>query len=111
MRAFFVPESSVQKVISEYHSKGHLGVNKTLLSIKNEFVFQYMLKKIKQFIRTCSACQKNKTVPGISPDYGVFKEVTKKFQVVHVDILKLPNARGYKSVSYTHLTLTTSDLV
>ena len=92
----FVPESFITPVISYSHSLGHFGVKKTLASLRKRFVWKDMPKYTKQFVLSCDSCQRSKSLRRISPPYESYQPVSAKFQVVHIDILKMPSCKNYK---------------
>jgi RNase H-like domain found in reverse transcriptase/Integrase zinc binding domain len=42
---------------------GHLGIDRTIASIKNKFTWDGMSKDIAEYIRSCDRCQRNKPTP------------------------------------------------
>ena len=75
----------------------HLGVKKTLNKVRTQYYWKGMTTDVKQFVRTCEACQRRKTVqPTTSGELQQFS-ATQPFEVVGVDLLgPLPSTtRGH----------------
>ena len=59
-----VPQKYQSLIIQEFHDTplgGHFGVDKTHAAIRERFVWPFMGHHIEQFVKTCDACQKNKS--------------------------------------------------
>lgn len=60
---FLAPTSSLIPIlIREFHNSGHEGFDKTLYKLKDVFYWSKIKDNIKQFIKECDICQKNKMV-------------------------------------------------
>ncbi|KAL7648362.1 UNVERIFIED_CONTAM: hypothetical protein RMT77_000268 [Armadillidium vulgare] len=91
-----VPQSMITEFIQHFHALGHLGIKKTLSKLKKIAVWPSMRKTIRDFILRCYPCLRTKMYKNISPPYEDFEPVGHKFEVVHLDILKLPEVKGDK---------------
>ena len=92
----FVPEKLANAVIKTVHNKIHLGIRRTINVIKESYIFKNVSKLVKAYVRACDACQRSKPSRKIVPIYHPYEVVSQKFEVMHLDLLKLPEARGYK---------------
>jgi Integrase zinc binding domain len=75
---------------------GHLGVDKTIASIRNRFTCDGMSKDIADYIRSCDRCQWNKPTPpkpiGLLPPLEV---LSRKWEHVTMDfIMDLPKSKA-----------------
>lgn len=53
------------EIISLYHNTpcgGHFGVTKTLKKIRQKYIWKNMYKTVKEYVRKCDLCQRNKQV-------------------------------------------------
>ena len=59
----FVPNSSSlwQQLLHEAHDAGHEGVQKTLHRLRASFFNAHRHRFVRDFVRSCSVCQRNKT--------------------------------------------------
>jgi hypothetical protein len=59
----FVPSSSthLEAVLKLAHTAGHEGIQKTLHRLRKDFVIDNDLALVREFVRSCSTCQRNKT--------------------------------------------------
>jgi len=98
----YIPDNNSLKlkVTYQYHDAkvgGHFGQDKTLEFIKRDYYWPNMEDWVRNYIRTCNACQRNKTirykkysklVPLPIP-YQLWKQISMDF------ITDLPKAEGY----------------
>lgn len=100
---WIVPVSLRTELIQEAHepkSLAHPGVNKTIQLLKGTFWWEGRDKDIRQYVRNCNACQRNKTrhdkTPGLLHPLPVPKSV---WEDVAVDGKDMPKDRfGYDYV-------------
>ena len=62
-----VPESLKQRVLSVGHESplaGHMGGVKTLVRLATRFFWFGMSREVKDFVRGCASCNRNKSLPG-----------------------------------------------
>ena len=58
-----IPEELEREVTQHFHdspANGYFGINKTLIAIKQRFFWNNMNKEIKDYVRPCVICQKQK---------------------------------------------------
>ena len=58
----YLPEESdfIPVILKQYHECGHEGFYKTLLRIKECFYWKNMKTRVKDWVRQCDVCQRNK---------------------------------------------------
>jgi Integrase zinc binding domain len=75
---------------------GHLGIDKTIASIRNRFTWDGMSKDIAEYIRSCDRCQRNKQTP--SKPIGLLQPVevpSRSWEHVTMDfIMDLPKSKA-----------------
>lgn len=86
-----VPEEKDQrKIINDYHSNNHNGINETYEQLKTKFYWPAMKKLITSIINKCEQCLLNKYErhPYLSPQQGPMIS-EKPFQKIHIDIFSI----------------------
>ena len=90
------------EIMQLYHDSllgGHLGVSKTLKRISAQVQWKGMRKDVREYIRKCESCQKNKSSKKIKIPMAITTTSTKPFQKIFLDVVgKLPTS--YKNNSY-----------
>uniref|UniRef100_A0A914XU13 RNA-directed DNA polymerase n=1 Tax=Panagrolaimus superbus TaxID=310955 RepID=A0A914XU13_9BILA len=87
-----IPYSLRKKIIMEFHDDtmqgAHLGQFKTLEKMKHRVYWPAMTTDIKEFIKTCEKCQKNKILPGDNTPEPLHPIKVAEYPMdrVHVDI-------------------------
>jgi hypothetical protein len=61
----FLPDASSlwPHLLSYAHDSGHKDIEKTLNHLKASFYNQHMLHRVREYVRGCEVCQRNKTEP------------------------------------------------
>jgi hypothetical protein len=59
----FVPASSraLATVLQLAHTTGHEGTQKTLQRLRRDFIINHDVRVVREFVRACATCQRNKT--------------------------------------------------
>jgi len=90
-----VPRNMEQQVISRFHeemSAGHQGESRTMEKIQREFYFPGMTRKVRNFIKRCDNCQKNKNThqkpTGKMQKWNL--EPTRPWQHITMDFVDMP---------------------
>lgn len=91
----YVPDGLQDTVIKAIHNQAHMGTKRTLTQLRKSFVWKNMSAKIKDYIKSCDACQRGKASRYTRPQYQRYTPVTLKFEVVHMDLVKMPACNGY----------------
>ena len=95
----FVPTSQRDNVISSLHDLSHSGIRSTHKLVAQRFVWNNMMDHIKNYVLKCDACNRSKVQRHIHQQYGTFKNITQRFEWIHMDIIgPLPNIDGYQYV-------------
>lgn len=82
--------SEIENAISQFHDSplgGHQGVNRTFNRMKEYFKFPKMLSKIKEYIKYCSKCQKNKSSRPNKMPMVITTTSSRPFERVALDIV------------------------
>ena len=95
-----VPKNLENEIIEEYHNYCHSGVDQTFSKISKRYIWPRMSQAIRDFIKTCDFCQKDK--PNFHPNKPPvlsFRTPDGPFQVFGFDLITLPPTdRGNKHV-------------
>lgn len=92
----FVPKVCRNSVIQAQHQLSHPGVRATSKLVKRSFVWPNMDSDVKDFVRACCQCQRNKIQRHTKTPRGRFELPSQRFEHIHVDIVgPLPPSRGY----------------
>ena len=62
--AFVVPQCLIESVLQGIHCSpfsGHLGIKRSIMRTKHRFFWYQMASRIKEFVRSCETCAKNKS--------------------------------------------------
>lgn len=92
----------MQKLIEEYHNTplgGHLGVRKTLLKLKQRYVWKNMRKLIKNHISNCKSCTQNKQTKYNKEKMNITDTPNTSFETVSIDTVgPLRISNGYRYI-------------
>jgi hypothetical protein len=99
-KLLYVPQGKLRQVLMhEAHDaivSGHLGFNKTYEDLSAKFTWKGMYSDVKQYVRTCDSCQRNKPRNDLS--IGLLQPIpppTRRFEQVTMDfIMSLPKSRS-----------------
>ncbi|KAK4474226.1 hypothetical protein MN116_000117, partial [Schistosoma mekongi] len=81
-----VPKSYRRIIFDTLHNLSHPGVRATSKLIAQRFCWPTMNKDIKQWARSCMACQKNKVTQHNKCSLGTFPTPDAQFEHVHLDL-------------------------
>jgi Integrase zinc binding domain/RNase H-like domain found in reverse transcriptase len=83
----------------------HLGIDKTIASIRNRFTWDGISKDFAEYIRTCDRCQRNKSAPSTSIGLLQPLEVPRRvWEHVTMDFMDLPSRKQGTTTSWLMLT-------
>ena len=95
----YVPRSLQEEIIKAHHNEptqGHFGIEKTMEKISRNYYIPSMHRKVKNYIRQCDSCQRNK--PARHAPYGAMRTPetpTRPWEWITMDfITKLPVSEG-----------------
>jgi hypothetical protein len=86
-----VPKSIRALLLREHHDVyfcGHMGIDRTYLSLSKDYYWKYMYNDVKLHINSCSACQTNK--PSNQRPAGLLRPLQiplRPFQTVRIDMV------------------------
>ena len=84
-----IKNKSIQlSLIKQYHDSpigGHLGIRKTILKLKQKYVWKNMRKMIKNHINNCDSCLRNKQHVKIKEEMKITETPGKSFEIVSID--------------------------
>ena len=94
-----VPHCWRQKVFHAMHDLSHPGSKPSQRLVAAKFVWHGMRKDIRDWVKTCVACQRAKLISHVKARLGQFEVPERRFDHVNVDLVgPLPPSRGF-----THL--------
>jgi hypothetical protein len=86
-----VPKKSENEIIGEYHNYCHTGIDQTFSKISKKYVWPRMNIAIREYIRTCDFCQKDK--PNFHPNRAPvlsFRTPSGPYEIYGFDLITLP---------------------
>ena len=99
-----------QKLIEEFHNSpisGHFGVRKTVLKLKQRYIWKNMRKMVRDYVKNCDKCLRNKQTKNIKEEMIITDTPTTSFEIVEIDTvgpLRLSN--GYRYILTMQCNLT-----
>ena len=81
-----VPPNWQPFILSLSHGLAHVGTKRTLADLRQNYYWPSINKSVKEYVRACDACQRNKPSRK-APRPPVIFPITERFQQVHVDIV------------------------
>lgn len=91
----------IYKLIDEHHSTyhgGHYGIRKTILKLKQNYVWKNMRQTVKEFVNSCSKCATNKQIRHTKEQMIETDTPTTSFETIAIDTvgpLRLSNGYRY----------------
>lgn len=93
----FIPVEHRLMIFNRFHSMSHPGIRATQRLLKRRVVWPGMSKDIRDWTRTCAACQRSKVIRHVRSPPGALPVPSCRFETVHVDIVgPLPPSRGQR---------------
>lgn len=91
----YVPSQLRRAVFDTLHSICHPGVRATQHLVTERYVWPRIRANIRDWVRTCTACQRIKVQRHTKPPWGKFPLPDARFDTIHLDIVgPLPPCRG-----------------
>ena len=91
-----VPSTMRRLVFDSLHALSHPGIRASTKLISERFVWPNMNRDIRQWARTCQACQRSKVHRHTVSPIGSFSLPHHRFANVHIDLVgPLPSSRGF----------------
>lgn len=90
-----VPESWRRRVFQMVHELSHPGINTTCKLVSSKFVWKGLAKQIREWTRTCIACQQSKVQRHTRAPLTTFEVPDRRFDHINIDIVgPLPPSQG-----------------
>lgn len=90
------------KVIEVFHNSpisGHFGIRKTVLKLKQRYVWKYMRKMVRDYINKCDKCLRNKQTKHIKEEMIITESPNTGFETVEIDTVgPLRISNGYRYI-------------
>ena len=78
-------------ILKQFHDSklgGHLGINKTIRKIQNQFRWKNMKSDVKNYVKNCTSCQKNKiTNKHVKQPLAITSTSSRPFEKIFLDIV------------------------
>ena len=95
----YLPYEFRRPVFNQLHELSHPGVKASQHLIACRFVWKYMNSDIRDWVKVCLRCQKNKVIKHTQSALQAFPIPDSRFSSIHIDIVgKLPVSKGYNYV-------------
>lgn len=91
----YIPVSLRKKFFTHVHGLSHPGGKATLQLLKQKFIWPNIRRDALQWTRFCIPCQRSK-VQRHQKNLPIKIPVNQRFEHVHLDIIVMPEIRGYK---------------
>ena len=93
----YVPAAFRRTVFESLHSISHPAIRASQRLIGTRYVWSGMHRDIRDWTKTCTACQKSKVYRHIVAPTGSFSLPDSRFDTVHIDLVgPFPPARGFR---------------
>lgn len=80
----------INTVLKDFHNStlgGHTGVYKTYKRIRKQFKWKHMMRDIREYVKKCLICQKNKSGKQTKMEMMISDTAQKPFEKVYLDIV------------------------
>ena len=92
-----VPVQKRNIIVNLIHHLDHPGIKESTRRVAADYYWPALRQDVKQFCRTCHACQAGKQGQTVDPGVGKIKVPDDRFTYVHLDVVgPLPESYGYK---------------
>ena len=90
-----VPATFRRRIFDIVHGLSHHSIRSTLKLINSKFVWHTMAKDIREWARSCVACQRSKVYRHTKSSIKEFPQPHRRFSHIHVDVVgPLPTSNG-----------------
>ena len=90
-----IPEQFQKVVFDKIHNLAHSGIKATRNLLQRRFVWKNMKKNIRDWVKCCVSCQKDKIIRHNKSPLGQFSIPSGRFENLHVDLVgPLPSSNG-----------------
>jgi cleavage and polyadenylation specificity factor subunit 1 len=92
-----VPKTLRRQIFKKIHCLAHTGIRATRTAILSKYMWPGARTDVRNWVKTCTECQKNKIHRHTHAPLGSFPEVTHRFHHIHMDIVgPLTPSRGQR---------------
>lgn len=95
-------KKSQMNIIKEFQNStilGHLGIRKTVLKLKQRYVWKNMRKMVRDFINKCDKCLRNKQTKYIKEKMVITETPNTSFETIEIDTVgPLRISNGYRYI-------------
>lgn len=99
-----------KRLIEEFHNTptaGHFGIRKTMLKLKQRYIWNGMRKMIKNYITNCDKCLRNKQTRYIKEEMTITTTPSNSFETIEIDTVgPLRISNGYRYILTMQCSLT-----
>ena len=92
----YIPEPLRREIFNSIHNTSHPGIRETLRLISMRFVWPDMKRQVKSWATSCQGCQASKVHRHTIPPATTFLVPDERFAHVHMDIIHMPPADGFR---------------
>lgn len=93
----FITKQLRKQFFDSVHGLSHPGAKATIKLMTDRFIWPSIRKDVREWVRTCEACQRTKVHRHTSAPLGNFKPTQSRFLHVHIDLIgPLPPSADYK---------------
>ena len=93
-----VPSCLTKRVMTEFHGQNHLGIENTVIMLKNRFYWWGMLADVKKFVKSCRTCSKCKRLELPKAKMELGTSTPKPLERLAIDFASMPtSSEGYNS--------------
>lgn len=83
----FVPQNFRRTIFEHFHNLAHPGIASTTKLISSRYVWPNMNKHLKDWVKSCSACQRSKVHRHTKTPLGTFSSPDARFSHIHIDLI------------------------
>lgn len=91
-----IPESLRLRIFKSVHNLSHPGIKATVKMVTQRYVWPSVKKDCSLWTKSCIACQRAKVTRHVTSETGSFHLPSKRFDHVHLDIIKMTSSEGYR---------------
>ena len=92
----YVPKPLRRRIFNALHDLSHPSIRATQKLVTGRFVWPAINKDCRDWTRQCIPCQRCKVTRHVSAPVGNFEDLAGRFEHVHIDIIYMQPAQGYR---------------
>ena len=95
----YLPKKHRYPLFRQLHDLSHPGIRATQQMMTSRFLWSSMNKDVREWTRTCVACQASKVTRHTRSPAATFTPVSSRFEHVHIDLVgPLPHSSGHRYI-------------